>query len=406
MLTGLALAVLGAAPLKVALMPLAAGDGVQEKTAQSIGDAVAAEMRRVPGVQLMTGEQLTAVVSVERQRELMGCQSEACMAEIAGALDVDRLVIGSAAKLGSSWILHLQLVDARKAVTLQQSDRRKKGGSIDDVLDELPGMARELLGAGATVTVASNAPPPSPAPNPGPLPVGTADVPYGDVDRAKLSVVEDGTGHLIVFQPYAGLQGPMFFGSTDALYAQRLISGGSQGGVYFNWSFWEPRAPTPALASFGCREGVCTLTCGKRDLVWKNVAKPRAAAMLEKARFFKPRWARRTYALARDDEGTYYFVDRAREPDDNKDFRVYVGSQGEMGAVAAKVLASDRSGDVFGTAQGKLRLSHEPQEAEWIAPAGRQKLQMLDLYENARLIYGELGVYKNQPLGTPCDGAF
>jgi hypothetical protein len=32
-------------------------------------------------------------------------------------------------------------------------------------------------------------------------------------------------------------------------------------------------------------------------------------------------------------------------------------------------------------------------------------LQLLDLYESAGLIYGALGVYKDQPLGTPCDGA-
>jgi hypothetical protein len=307
--------------------------------------------------------------------------------------------------LGSSWILHLQLIDARRAVTLQQSDRRKKGGSIDDVLDELPGMARELFGAGGSVTVAP-APPPSPAAAAaGPLPIGTADVPFGEVDRAKLSVVEDGAGHVIAFLPYAGLEGPMFFGTPGALYAQRLGSGGSQGGVYFNWSFWEPRARAPAQASFGCRDGTCTLTCGKRDAVWKNVAKPKAASLLEKAKLFKPRWTRRAYALARDDEGTYYYVDRAREPDDNKDFRVFVGTQGEMGAVAAKVLASDRSGDVFGTAQGKLKLGHASQEAEWVAASGRQKLQLLDLYENAGLIYGALGVYKDQPLGTPCDGA-
>jgi hypothetical protein len=393
------------APLKVALMPLGAGEGIPAKTAQSLTDALAAEVRRIAGVQLMTGDQLTAVLSVERQKALVGCHDDSCMSEVAGAMDVDRLILGSLAKLGKSWILHLQLVDARKAATLRNSDRRKKGGSIDDLLDDLPGMARELF-AGVEAM-----PPPDVT---GPLviakpsaptaPVSTVEVPYGELDRAKLALVEDGAGHALAFVPFAGLNGPVFYGDGHTFHALRVFGGGSEGVKSFDLVFWEPRARAPTEASFDFRDGEYRVTCGKKRMPYREAAN--AVAKLRAARFFQPSWGRRAYALARDDEGDYFYVDRAREPEDSRDLRLYVGTQGAMSAVDTRVLASDSSGDVLGTSSGKLKLNLRQHEAEWLPPAGKQKLELLELQDNARLIYGALGVYRGQALGTPCDGTF
>jgi hypothetical protein len=135
--------------VRVALLPLPPGEGVSEKMGQAVGAALAGELRRVPGVQVLTASELEAVLSVERQKALLGCESQACVAEIAGALDVERLVLGSFSQMGQSWMLELQLVDGRSATTLTHASRRKKGGSIDDLLDELPSMAQELFGAQA-----------------------------------------------------------------------------------------------------------------------------------------------------------------------------------------------------------------------------------------------------------------
>jgi hypothetical protein len=125
---------------------------------------------------------------------------------------------------------------------------------------------------------------------------------------------------------------------------------------------------------------------------------------LTAGRFLKPLWVRRAYALARDEEGNYFYVDKSREPEDSKDFRLFFGGQGAMDPVEAKVIASDSSADILGTPNGKLRLSLRAREAEWISPSGRQKLELLDVQDNARLIYGGSGPYRGQSLGTPCDG--
>src|SRR5262245_60639309 len=49
------------------------------------------------GVSVTTPAQISAVLGVERQKQLLGCSdsSESCSAELAGALGVEALIIGS-----------------------------------------------------------------------------------------------------------------------------------------------------------------------------------------------------------------------------------------------------------------------------------------------------------------------
>ncbi len=137
---------LAAHPAKVALMPLGTGEGVTGGVAEALTDAVAWEVRK-RGVGLVTQKEMIAVLGLEKQRALLGCANDQCLAELGGALGVDLLLTGSVSKLGQSYLIHLQVVDPAKATTRAQSDRRKKGGSIDDVLDELPAMVDELFGS-------------------------------------------------------------------------------------------------------------------------------------------------------------------------------------------------------------------------------------------------------------------
>jgi hypothetical protein len=136
------------------------------------------------------------------------------------------------------------------------------------------------------------------------------------------------------------------------------------------------------------------------------VPKAKVKAVLKGARFLKPRWHRQAYALARDDEGTYYYVDQPREPKDDTELQLYIGTRGSMAAVETRVLVRDPEGDVLGTGGGRLKLSNERREAEWIQGQERRKLTWLELRPNAPLIYTSLGVYPGERLGTPCDGAF
>lgn len=404
----LALASSAAAPPKIAMLPLSHGEGVTEQMAGAVSTALTGELRALNAAQIVTSSELSAVLGVEREKELLGCSTNSCLAELAGALNVDQIITGSLAKIGQSWILQVNRVDAKNGTAVASATRRKKGGDVDDVLDDLPGVAKELFaGMSAQARVAAVTPPTAPTPQPNakaprsPL----ADAPLaGKPDLSKLIVLADGEGRYLATIPF-DRDDALFSGDAKALYKQRLHGGGSEGTIAFSKSFWEPRARYPAAASLDFRNGKYTLTCGEKATELKRLSAAETKKFLARAKLYDVRWQRKAYALARDDEGTYFYVDQARQPEDNADFTLYVGNQGQLVGSVPDVLVHDNSGDILRAAGGKLKLSRAG-EAEWIAGPGRTRLQHLPVEDNVRLIYLQLGAYQGLPLGTPCDGMF
>src|SRR5512140_539571 len=130
----LALCLALGASTKIAVMPVAAVEGVPGKTAEALTEAVSAEVRRRSGGQVITQREIAALLSLEQQKAMLGCQNDSCIAEIGGALGVDRMVAGDLSRLGESWLLHLKLLDPAKAQVLKAADRRLRGGTVDDLL--------------------------------------------------------------------------------------------------------------------------------------------------------------------------------------------------------------------------------------------------------------------------------
>lgn len=380
-----------AVALKLAVFPFPASAGVSDKTADAVTEAVVAELRKAPGVSVIGRQELAAVLSHEQQAELVGCSEGACAVELGGALGVDRLVVGSVALVGVSFLVHLKLVDAKTAATLAQTDRRLRGGSLDDVLDALPKVVGELLGS---------QPQEAPAVSKKPMPPATGDEPYGDLAKDALTLATDGKGNYLAFARAGGLDGPLFAGDGKAFYAQRIAGAGANGDD-FDYVFWDPRAKAPWQASFAVKGGKPVLYCGEKPATLALVPAAEAKALVAKAAFYKPRWKRRAHAIARDDDATYYFVDQAREPEDNADFRLFVGAKGKLAYVEVTDYAGD-DGELFLTPQGKLALGKD--KAEWVRGSLKTPLKQLDLESQARFAYTQLGVYAGERLGTPCDG--
>ena len=410
-MTAALLALILAAPVKVAVMPVAAGEGVSDKTAAAVTEAVAAEVRRVPEVQAVTQREIASLLSLEQQKSLLGCQSDSCMADIGGALGVDRLVVGDLAVLGQSWLFHLKLLDVKKARVTAQADRRLKGGSVDDLLDALPSAVAEILPGGPAGAEAGR--PAGKAPgraSPPPWVEEPATLPSEAL--ARLALWRDAEGRLIAAVPFGGLDDPMLAGDAGALHMQRVF-GGRSDAVGFEMVFWEPRARVPAEASFDVREGKGKLYCKDRIIAFEHVPEAEAKAVLAKARLLAFRWRRYAHALARDDDGNYFYVDGARnafgDPAEDRAFRLYSGVRGRLEPRELIDAFKDSEGEVFVTTGGKLRLfkgADGKRAAEWQGPGARTRVTWLDTQANGALVYGGLGVYRGERLGTPCDGVF
>jgi hypothetical protein len=223
-----------------------------------------------------------------------------------------------------------------------------------------------------------------------------------DISSVKdtMKIVTDGKGHYMVFPPIEKLSEFLFYGDGKAFWRQRTFSGGSEGTIRFSRTFWEPRTRG---ASFELKDKKYWAECGERKVEMKPLTDAETKAMLGTAAFHGPRWTWRAYLLARDEDGKYYYVDRQREPEDSKNFRLFVGPKGNLKLQKMTNVVSDTEGDIFATKTGTMRLISGKNEFTWISNKSKLKLTKVPVEDNAAMIYSELGVYTGELLGTPCD---
>jgi hypothetical protein len=87
-------------------------------------------------VKVTTAGDVTATLGLERQRQLLGCTDSGCMAELAGALGVDGLLLGTVVKTSASWLVTLKVVRPRDgSVWVQASARAKSEDELQAFLD-------------------------------------------------------------------------------------------------------------------------------------------------------------------------------------------------------------------------------------------------------------------------------
>ncbi|MBU8900399.1 hypothetical protein DRW03_07960 [Corallococcus sp. H22C18031201] len=153
------------------------------------------------------------------------------------------------------------------------------------------------------------------------------------------------------------------------------------------------------------KEQKCSLRCGDREVPLKWVAGEQARELLRKAAFAPNPQKYVPYALLRDTQGNYYFVDRGFLPSEAKSFRVFIGPRGDLKPQKMTNVVSDSEGEIFSTKKGELRLVLDKQKSPvWIASSKKTlELRVVPVEENLPLVYNELGVYTGVRLGTPCD---
>ena len=220
--------------------------------------------------------------------------------------------------------------------------------------------------------------------------------------RDKLQVLDDGHGHFLVLVPFGDMYEHFYWGDAKDFWAIQVFGGMQRGNESFERNFWDPRIRNRSQANFSLRDGKYTLQCADRETVFQPTDPKRQESILNDATFHTQRWKRRAYALARDNGGTYWYVDRSRK-EEITDFRLWSGPRGGLKPLRMTNVVSDSAGDVFATKNGDLKLVLGKGEASWVQGKRAKDLILLPLAENAQLIYGDLGVYTGQPLGTPCD---
>ncbi len=168
---------------KIAVLELRAADE-QKATAQALAGLVASELARHEDLQVTSAADVQAMIGFEKQRELLGCTDQSCLAEIGGALGVDLLLAGELSRIGSQWLLSLSLVDIQKGKPVFRVSREAR--SEDALVPETKAAVAELV-AGFRARAGKASAPPAPAP-------AVATAPPPEEGRRVLPWVVLGTG--------------------------------------------------------------------------------------------------------------------------------------------------------------------------------------------------------------------
>lgn len=134
------------APIKLAMPGLSAA-GVDPSLAEFFAEYFAQKLGE-QGVRVTTQKEISSLLGLERQRQMLGCseQAQSCLAELAGALGVDGVVLGTVAKVGSGFAVTLKIISAQDGrVLVSASDRFKNDKRVVDWLGRVaPPFAAKL----------------------------------------------------------------------------------------------------------------------------------------------------------------------------------------------------------------------------------------------------------------------
>lgn len=129
--------------------------GVDAALCTAYEDRLASQLAAGGALTVVTHGDIEKSLGLERQKQLLGCASEAgsCLTELAGALGVDGLVSASIARSGSNIIMSVRVVRARDGSTWASlSERVRDEDALLDALDRAGTQLRAQLVPGATVS--------------------------------------------------------------------------------------------------------------------------------------------------------------------------------------------------------------------------------------------------------------
>ncbi len=101
--------------IKVSVMDLKAEIGVDSRVVNLLYEVILSEFQKYSNVSIISKSDITSMIQHEAQKEILGCNEDSCMAEIGGALGVDKIVLGNVGQIGTSFIITLKLADVKNA---------------------------------------------------------------------------------------------------------------------------------------------------------------------------------------------------------------------------------------------------------------------------------------------------
>ena len=131
--------------LRIAVYDFELSD-VDERTGKIVYRATLAELRKLEWVSVIGMDEIRAMLDLEAQKAMIGCdEEESCLAEIAGAIGADVLILGQLARLGDQHIFTLRRVDQRRAQVVGTVNRTLAADNGEEFLAVIGPSVAELF---------------------------------------------------------------------------------------------------------------------------------------------------------------------------------------------------------------------------------------------------------------------
>ena len=139
----------------IAVLDLEAVHGVKASMAEVLSDILLSrltESRRFKSI--IAGEDLRDMISMEEQKQALGCVDESCMTALGGALGVPLMAVPSIGRIGDQFIINFKVLDVDDAKVLVRKTQtvQKEVDLPRSVLTLTEEALRALYGADATMT--------------------------------------------------------------------------------------------------------------------------------------------------------------------------------------------------------------------------------------------------------------
>ncbi len=118
---------------------------VAPQNARMLADIATTEATRTGLYRVISQADVASLLGLEGQRQLLGCDDASCVAQIAGALDADRLLSGSVALVGHTTVVNVRLVDVKRSLTLAHESADFDAPQESDLIDAVRRMTFQVL---------------------------------------------------------------------------------------------------------------------------------------------------------------------------------------------------------------------------------------------------------------------
>ena len=114
--------------------------GVVASEVGVIAENIAVKLQQSGKFRIMERSQISQILREQNFQQSGACDGSECAVQIGKLLGIDRIVVGSVGRVGSTYSLNLRMVDVSTGEAVRTTARNRKG-SIDDVLTDLVPLA-------------------------------------------------------------------------------------------------------------------------------------------------------------------------------------------------------------------------------------------------------------------------